>query len=307
MCSSDLRQALDRTGLPYVVKPKDGTFYAPKIDIYVDDALGREWQCATIQADLTMLPERFDLTYIDEEGKERRPIAIHRAIYGSLERFIGILIEHFAGAFPLWIAPVQAVLVPIADRHVPAAQELATILRDRGLRVDVDASDNRMQNKIRLAQEQKVPYMVVLGDREVEARTASPRTRAGEQHAVRAWIADDLDRWRAARSLRRLIESVQHAHDFVCPGVLERHDLDVFVTGLIHAPDQRQHALNVLRPVGDDQRVGRHVGREMSGLRKQRPQDRHELRGGDVLEHDRLGHVVGAGAEACVQIGRAHV
>ncbi len=198
-----IRGAMDRTGLPYVSKPKDGTFYAPKIDIYVDDALGREWQCATIQADLTMLPERFDLTYIDEEGKERRPIAIHRAIYGSLERFIGILVEHFAGAFPLWIAPVQAVVVPIADRHVPAAQELAGVLRARGLRVEVDASDNRMQNKIRLAQEQKVPYMVVLGDREVEARTASPRTRAGEQQPAEAWasFADRLAAESAARGV----------------------------------------------------------------------------------------------------------
>ena len=107
------------------MKPKDGTFYAPKIDIYIDDALGREWQMATIQADLTMLPERFDLTYIDEEGQPQRPIAIHRAIYGSLERFIGILVEHFAGAFPLWLAPVQATIIPIADRHIEAATELA--------------------------------------------------------------------------------------------------------------------------------------------------------------------------------------
>ena len=164
---------------PTRVKPKDGTFYAPKIDIYIDDALGREWQMATIQVDLTMLPERFDLTYIDEDGQPQRPIAIHRAIYGSLERFIGILVEHFAGAFPLWLAPVQAVVIPIADRHVEAAEELAGVLRARGLRVEVDDSDNRMQNKIRLAQEQKVPYMLVLGDREVEARTApSPRDAA---------------------------------------------------------------------------------------------------------------------------------
>ena len=132
-----------------MVKPKDGTFYAPKIDIYIDDALGREWQMATIQVDLTMLPERFDLTYIDEEGKPQRPIAIHRAIYGSLERFIGILVEHFAGAFPLWLAPVQAVVIPIADRHIEAASELAGVLRARGLRVEVDGSSNRMQYKIR--------------------------------------------------------------------------------------------------------------------------------------------------------------
>ena len=140
---------------------------------------------ATIQADLTMLPEQFDLTYIDEHGEPQRPIAIHRAIYGSLERFIGILVEHFAGAFPLWLAPVQAVVIPISDRHVEAARELAAVLAARGLRVEVDDSDNRMQNKIRLAQEQKIPYMLVLGDREIAGRTASPRTRAGEQHAGR--------------------------------------------------------------------------------------------------------------------------
>jgi threonyl-tRNA synthetase len=183
------REAFAAADISYELKPKDGTFYAPKIDIYIDDALGREWQMATIQIDLTMLPERFDLTYIDEEGKPQRPIAIHRAIYGSLERFIGILIEHFAGAFPLWLAPVQAVVIPIADRHVDAAREFAGVLRSRGLRVEVDASSNRMQYKIRTAQEQKVPYMVVLGDREIEARTASPRTRSGEQQPAEDWDA----------------------------------------------------------------------------------------------------------------------
>ena len=184
-----IRAALDATGVTYVVKPRDGTFYAPKIDIYIDDALGREWQMATIQADMMMLPERFDLEYIDEHGQPQRPIAIHRAIYGSLERFIGILIEHFAGAFPFWCAPVQAVVIPIADRHVEAASELASMLRASGIRVEVDDSSNRMQNKIRLAQELKVPYMLVLGDRELAARTASPRTRAGEQQPAEAWSA----------------------------------------------------------------------------------------------------------------------
>jgi threonyl-tRNA synthetase len=197
------KETLDRMGAPYVTKPKDGTFYAPKIDIYIDDALGREWQMATIQIDLVMLPERFDLTYIDEDGKPQRPIAIHRAIYGSLERFIGILIEHFAGALPLWLAPVQAVIIPIADRHVPAAEELATVLRGHGLRVEVDDSSNRMQYKIRTAQEQKVPYMVVLGDREIEARTASPRTRAGEQQPAEDWdrFAERLAEQSRARSI----------------------------------------------------------------------------------------------------------
>ncbi|MBA2381535.1 MAG: threonine--tRNA ligase [Chloroflexi bacterium] len=172
-----VKAALDRAGGDYMVKPKDGTFYAPKIDIYIDDALGREWQMATIQADLVMLPERFDLTYVDEDGKQQRPIAIHRAIYGSLERFIGILIEHFAGAFPLWLAPVQAVVIPIADRHNEAGQELAGVLRASGLRVEVDESSNRMQYKIRTAQEQKVPYMLILGDREIEGRAVAVRRR----------------------------------------------------------------------------------------------------------------------------------
>ena len=185
-----IKETLDKVGGDYMVKPKDGTFYAPKIDIYIDDALGREWQMATIQIDLTMLPERFDLTYIDEDGQAKRPMAIHRAIYGSLERFIGILVEHFAGAFPLWIAPVQAVVIPIADRHVEPARELAGELRAGGLRfVEVDASDNRMQNKIRLAQGQKVPYMLILGDREVEARTAAVRRRGGAKDGPQEVLA----------------------------------------------------------------------------------------------------------------------
>jgi threonyl-tRNA synthetase len=194
-------EAFAASDISYELKPKDGTFYAPKIDIYIDDALGREWQMATIQIDLMMLPERFDLSYIDETGRAVRPVAIHRAIYGSLERFIGILIEHFGGAFPLWIAPVQAVVIPIADRHIEPAEELAGVLRAKGLRVDVDASDGRMQNKIRLAQEQKVPYMLVLGDREVEARAAAPRTRAGEQQPPESWdgLADRLAAEAAAR------------------------------------------------------------------------------------------------------------
>ena len=201
-----IREAFASADITYTLKPKDGTFYAPKIDIYIDDALGREWQMATIQVDLVMLPERFDLTYIDENGQPQRPIAIHRAIYGSLERFIGILVEHFAGAFPLWLAPVQAVIIPIADRHADAADELAGVLRGRGLRVEVDRSDNRMQNKIRLAQEQKVPYMLVLGDREIEARTVAPRARnaaRGEQQEPVAWdaLADRLASESEARTV----------------------------------------------------------------------------------------------------------
>ena len=193
--------ALDRAGVDYEIKPKDGTFYAPKIDIYVEDALGREWQMATIQADMMMLPERFDLNYVDEDGQPQRPIAIHRAIYGSFERFIGIITEHFAGAFPLWCAPVQAVIIPIADRHIEAAEELAGILRAKKLFVEVDSSSNRMQKKIKMAQDQKIPYMLVLGDREIEARTASPRTRTGEQLDPVGWeeLAEQLAEKAASR------------------------------------------------------------------------------------------------------------
>jgi len=181
---AQMRAVLERSGMNYREKPKDGAFYAPKIDIQIEDALGREWQTATIQVDRVMLPERFDLWYVDEHGQQQRPVAIHRAIYGSLERFIGVLTEHFAGAFPLWCSPVQAVVIPIADRHVAAGEELAGVLRARGLRVEVDASDNRMQNKIRLAQEQKVPVMLVLGDREVEARAATVRRRGAAKDAA---------------------------------------------------------------------------------------------------------------------------
>ena len=145
---------------------------------------------ATIQVDLVMLPERFDLTYIDEDGQPQRPIAIHRAIYGSLERFIGILVEHFAGAFPLWLAPVQAVVIPIADRHIDAAERARrrpAVARPPGRGRRLVATGCRTRSA--LAQEQKVPYMLVLGDREIEARTASPRTRAGEQQPAEPWDA----------------------------------------------------------------------------------------------------------------------
>ena len=193
--------ALKASGVRYRVKEGDGAFYAPKIDIQIEDALGREWQTATIQVDRLMLPERFDLHYVDENGERQRPVAIHRAILGSLERFIGVITEHFAGAFPFWCAPVQAIVIPIADRHNEAAESLAGILRAKGVRVEVDDSSNRMQNKIRLAQEQKVPYMLVLGDREIEARTAAPRTRAGEQQPPVGWdeLADRLAAEAAAR------------------------------------------------------------------------------------------------------------
>jgi threonyl-tRNA synthetase len=186
---SMIEKALRDSGAKWQLKPGDGAFYAPKIDILVRDALGREWQTATVQVDLVMLPERFDLTYTDEAGERVRPIAIHRAIYGSLERFIGILVEHYAGAFPFWLAPEQVVIIPIADRHLEFVTAGAAVLRAAGIRVSIDDSSNRMQNKIRLAQEQKVPLMLVVGDKEIEAGGAAPRWRDGTQEPATSWEA----------------------------------------------------------------------------------------------------------------------
>ena len=174
-----LRHALERAGMPYAINEGDAVFYGPKIDIYLVDALGREWQCPTIQFDFN-LPERFDMTYIGEDGAEHRPFMVHRVLYGSLERFFGVLIEHYGGAFPLWLAPVQAVVIPIADRHMDHARHVQRELRQHRLRVEVDSSGDRMGAKIRKAQLEKVPYMLVVGDREVESEQVSVRVRAGD-------------------------------------------------------------------------------------------------------------------------------
>jgi threonyl-tRNA synthetase len=174
-----LRMALERAEIPYRIDEGEATFYGPKIDIKVRDALGREWQLSTIQFDFT-LPERFDMNFVGEDGQEHRPYMIHRALLGSMERFMGVLIEHFAGAFPVWLAPVQAVLIPIADRHLPYAQEAAERLRAAGMRVQVDDRGERMNAKIRDAQNQKVPYMLVIGDREVEGGAVAVRLRTEE-------------------------------------------------------------------------------------------------------------------------------
>ncbi len=174
-----LREALIRADVPFQVDEGEATFYGPKIDLKVRDALGREWQLSTIQFDFT-LPERFDLTYVGEDGQQHRPYMIHRALLGSMERFMGVLIEHFGGAFPVWLAPVQVVLIPIADRHLPYAQDLAHRLEAESLRVEVDDRGERMNAKIRDAQNQKIPYMLVIGDREVENSKVSVRLRSEE-------------------------------------------------------------------------------------------------------------------------------
>ena len=174
---ASLRAALARAGLEYAVDEGEGAFYGPKIDFDLVDALGRDWQCSTIQFDFN-LPERFGMAYVGEDGREHRPFMIHRALYGSIERFTGILVEHYAGALPLWLAPVQAVVVPIADRHAAYAREVREALAARGLRAEADDGGGRMGARIRKAQLQKVPYMLVAGDREAAARTVSLRHRA---------------------------------------------------------------------------------------------------------------------------------
>ena len=165
-------------GEEYTINEGDGAFYGPKIDFDVTDAIGRKWQCATIQLDYQM-PERFDLKYIGADNTEHRPVVIHRAIFGSFERFIAIMIEHYAGAFPLWLAPVQMIVLPIADRHVPYAEAVRLRLADTGLRVQVDERQEKIGYKIREAQLQKIPYMLVVGDREVADGAVAVRSRSG--------------------------------------------------------------------------------------------------------------------------------
>lgn len=174
-----LRMSLDRAEVPYQVEEAEATFYGPKIDLKVKDGLGREWQLSTIQFDF-ILPDRFDLKFVGEDGQEHRPYMIHRALVGSMERFMGVLVEHYAGAFPVWLAPVQAVIIPIADRHLAYAESLQGEMREAGLRVEIDSRSERMNAKIRDAQLQKIPYMLIIGDREQEAEQVSVRLRSEE-------------------------------------------------------------------------------------------------------------------------------
>ncbi len=176
---SILTEVLDATGHKYTAQSGEGAFYGPKIDAFVPDAIGREWQLGTVQLDFS-LPERFDMEYTAENGNRERPVVIHRAMLGSLERFLGVLIEHLSGAFPMWLAPIQAVIVPIADRHNDFCFEVGKRMSDAGFRVEVNDSNDRMNAKIRQAQLQKVPYMLVAGDREVEAQSLAVRTRNGD-------------------------------------------------------------------------------------------------------------------------------
>lgn len=174
-----LQEVLKEKSLKFSPKDRDGAFYGPKIDVHIKDALGREWQLATVQLDFHM-PEAFDLKYIDEKGQMQRPVMIHRAIFGSFERFIGILTEHFQGSFPLWLAPVQVVIIPISDKHNEYGQKILGELKVGNVRVELDGRSETMQSKIRDAQNLKIPYMIIVGDKEVEAENISVRSRSGE-------------------------------------------------------------------------------------------------------------------------------
>ena len=175
-----LRNAIEAKGIPYVINPGDGAFYGPKLDYHIEDSLGRTWQCGTIQLDMN-LPERFQIEYVGEDGQKHRPIMIHRACFGSMERFIGILTEHYAGAFPTWMAPVQVKILPISEKHVEYTKELAKQMHRDYVRVEVDDRSEKIGYKIRQAQMAKVPYMLVVGDKEVEEGTVNVRKHGGDE------------------------------------------------------------------------------------------------------------------------------
>lgn len=179
MATKALIEAMEETGLPYEINEGDGAFYGPKIDVKLNDALGRKWQCGTIQCDFT-LPERFDLVYIGKDGQKHRPAMLHRTILGAIERFIGILIEHYAGAFPVWLAPVQATILTVTDRNIPFAQGLLDTLKCAGIRAEADLRNEKLSLKVREAQLEKIPYMLIVGDRESEREGMTPRLRTGE-------------------------------------------------------------------------------------------------------------------------------
>jgi threonyl-tRNA synthetase len=197
-----LRGALESRGLAYQVDPGEGVFYGPKIDIKIKDSLDRAWQCSTIQVDFNN-PNRFALEYIGEDGKAHQPVMVHRALLGSLERFFGVLVEHYAGAFPLWLAPVQAVVIPVAERHQDYGRKVAEQLREKGVRVTVDDRSEKMGYKIREAQVQKIPYMLVVGDKEVEAGNVSVRHRQKGDLGVQAvdQLAANIARLAAERAI----------------------------------------------------------------------------------------------------------
>lgn len=192
MAEDGLRHALDKIGQPYIVNEGDGAFYGPKIDFHLRDSIGRTWQCGTIQLDF-QLPQRFDLEYMGSDGLKHRPIMLHRVCFGSVERFIGILIEHFAGAFPTWLAPTQVEVIPISDKTLDYAKDVLAKLKDAGIRAELDGRSEKMGFKIREAQVKKIPYMLVVGPKEAEEGKVAVRSRfAGDEGAkdLETFLAD---------------------------------------------------------------------------------------------------------------------
>ena len=176
MATNALRGALESLGLDYVVNEGDGAFYGPKIDFHLEDSIGRTWQCGTIQLDFQM-PQRFDLEYTGADGEKHRPIMIHRVAFGSIERFIGILIEHYAGKFPVWLSPVQVKILPVSEKFADYAEKVSDALKEAGVRVETDDRSEKLGYKIRSAQMEKVPYMLIVGEKEVEGECVSVRRR----------------------------------------------------------------------------------------------------------------------------------
>jgi threonyl-tRNA synthetase len=192
LATKALKDALEFSGRPYEICPGEGAFYGPKIDVKLKDALDRKWQCATIQCDFTM-PERFGLTYVGADGERHRPVMIHRVVLGSVERFLGVLIEHYAGAFPVWLAPIQARILPIADRHVDYCRSVMERMVHAGIRAEFDDRNEKLNRKIRDGETEKIPYMLVVGDREVDEQGVSPRTRGGEDWKLMP-VSEFIDR-----------------------------------------------------------------------------------------------------------------
>ena len=203
----ELEEVLKKKNIKASGKKGDGAFYGPKIDMHIKDALGRNWQLATVQLDFHM-PQAFDLKYINEKGEYQKPVMIHRAIFGSFERFIGILTEHFQGAFPLWLSPVQVKLIPIADRHVEYAKIIVEKLEEENIRVEIDDRSETMQAKIRLATLQKVPFMGIIGDKEVSAKGRSSSGRENGVISVRTREGKDLGQVKISEFIKDLKEKI---------------------------------------------------------------------------------------------------
>ena len=191
MATNALASAMDAIGVSYKINEGDGAFYGPKLDFHLKDSIGRTWQCGTIQLDF-QLPQRFNIEYIGPDGEAHRPIMIHRVVFGSIERFIGILIEHYAGKFPVWLAPVQVKILPVSDKYVSYAEEVEALLKEKGIRVELDIRDEKLGYKIREAQLDKVPYMIILGEKEQSNQTVSVRSRDGEKQDLGEIQAEDF-------------------------------------------------------------------------------------------------------------------